>query len=374
MSRLILLGLGEKDVDVFSRIQALDPAPEILVVHPDPASLVLKLARLAELPTDTRPPEPRGDDVVVAPPGGGLNHLLEPWRREGARIIAPDVVGQGLWERHHTADPLRDAAAAPPRARKEGRTTMASKELDSSKEAPARTVGTPRPPDGAGSGYASGPPLEIWESPEATFRYLVARAMGPDTRATLWWDGGTESWVPWLWMGDGPDGRPEDGLDLGTHWGNFRLTGLAEGASIPRAALLRVAEDLALRDLMLWQQEAPHLVRHGLPGTDLHAGALKEWATPVLTRLEVESSLLWRGTPEGWSLLFAQGEGLRLDGTVVFPERLLLATFDAAASPWRRWDPVDGIRFYLIPRGDERRWPLRLARVARALSGHVGGP
>jgi hypothetical protein len=136
---------------------------------------------------------------------------------------------------------------------------------------------------------------------------------------------------------------------------------------------LRVAEDLALRDLMLWQQEAPQLVRHGLPSAELHAGALKDWALPVLTRLEAQAALLWRGTPVGWTLLLAQGDGLRLDGTLVLPERLLLATFESGTVPWRRWDPVSGLRFYLVPKGDERRWPLRLARVARALAGDTGG-
>ena len=43
----------------------LDPRPDVLVVHEDPAALIMKLAKLADVPASTELPGAQADDVVV---------------------------------------------------------------------------------------------------------------------------------------------------------------------------------------------------------------------------------------------------------------------------------------------------------------------
>ena len=111
MSRLVLLGLGEDDVDVLSQVSLMDPRPEVLAVHPDPEALILCLASLAEFPALTEPPRPRPDDVVVVPARGGgpAAEMAEAWRQVGARIIHPDDVGR---ERTLVTSALEQARAS----------------------------------------------------------------------------------------------------------------------------------------------------------------------------------------------------------------------------------------------------------------------
>jgi len=363
MSRLILLGLGEKDVDVFSRIQALDPAPEILVVHPDPASLVLKLARLAELPTDTRPPEPRADDVVVAPPGGSLSHLLEPWRREGARIIVPTSSGKGSG--NGITRPRAGTGGRTSTTTAEGRREDHGFERTRTREGgSARTVSSSSKPEGRGSRAdlrsRSGRPGSDVPVPGG-----ARHGAGHPGHPVVGWGNGHVGSL--ALDGRGAGRKPARGLDLGTHWGTSGSPVWRGVAGFPAPPVLRVARTWRFVTSCCWQQEAPQLTRHGLPPPNSTAGALRDWATPVLSRLEPSRSPV-AGNPEGWTLLLAQGDGWRLDGTLVasgapfcFPPRIGDRALEAL-------DAVTGLRFYLVPRATSAAGPCA-CRVARALAG-----
>ena len=65
MPRLILLGIDDKDVDILSHVRSLEPPPEMVVIHPDPEALVLRLGALAEIPVSIQSVDPLGDDVVL---------------------------------------------------------------------------------------------------------------------------------------------------------------------------------------------------------------------------------------------------------------------------------------------------------------------
>jgi len=232
--------------------------------------------------------------------------------------------------------------------------------------------GAPQPPPAA----PDAPPAEIWERPEASFRYLVRQAGGEGTEATLWWDGMTDVWVPWVWAGESPAGGtaegPADGIEIPSSWGRFRLTGMGKDtASLNLAALARVAEDMALRDLMGWRRRAHALAAHGLPDPHADGNALAAWSQPVLDALGAGATLFWRREGAGWKLVQARGEGLGFTGSLVLPEGLLAATFEHEASPWRRWDPSPEVRLHLAGPGADPRWPLVLRRVELALAGEV---
>ena len=216
-------------------------------------------------------------------------------------------------------------------------------------------------------------PAEVWESPEATLRYLAEQALGRGAAVTLWWDGGLGSWVPWVWTGPSPGPRPQepaDALHLRTECGEFRLSGAGERSDqLPVAALTRVAEDMALRDLLRWRREARGLAALGLPDLHGESAALAGWVAPVRRILAATAVLMWRREGPLWRLVHAEGEGLGLEGTFTLPGDLFTATFEGERSPWRRWEPTPGLRAHLRLEGEDPRWPLRLRRVERALTG-----
>ena len=406
MPRYVLLGLAGKDVDVLSRLSRLEPRPEVLVVHPDPGALILRLADVAQMPALTEPPRARADDVVVVPsvPHEEVAAWAQSWRDVGARIVLPDGV-----ERRTEASPVVHAAVsaqaaaaasalsamtpagrgpavaipppvpstappAPSKPSEEKPTTRADK------GASPMGNGSSHPPDAVPATADSGHPAELqagsaeaWESPEATFRYLVEQALGRDAGVTLWWNGGVDTWVPWVWTGASPGARlkePDDSLCLQTECGEFRVAGAEErGARLNVLAMTRVAEDMALRDLMHWRREARPLAVHGLPDPHAEKNALAGWMAPVMNALDATLALVWRREGAGWRLLHAEGEGLGLDGTFVVPAPLFAATFETEHSPLRRWEPVSGLRVHLQVKGDDPRWPLRLRRVELALAG-----
>jgi hypothetical protein len=425
MPRYVLLGLAGKDVDVLSRLSRLDPRPEVLVVHPDPGALILRLADVAQMPALTEPPRARADDVVVvsSSPHEEIAEWAQSWREVGARIVLPDGIQRAseVSPAVHAAVSAQAAAAAsalsamtplgrvstthpapvaqaPPNPPEE--TPVRHDEIASSatgngshhppepkpESEPAHaaapvTASTPAPavdPTPSVEASARAPEVELgsataWESPEATFRYLVEQTLGRDAAITLWWNGGVDAWVPWIWTGVSAGARPEDSGDvlaLRTECGEFQVSGAGERRGrLNLVALTRVAEDLALRDLMRWRREARALAAHGLPDPNAEKGALARWMAPVLAALEGAAALMWRREGEGWRLVYAQGEGLGLDGTFTVPAALFEATFEAESSPWRRWEPAADLRVHLQVKGDDPRWPLRLRRVQLALAG-----
>ncbi len=395
MSRLVLLGLGEDDVDVLSHISLMDPRPEVLAVHPDPAALILCLASLAEFPALTEPPRPRPDDVVVVPVrrGGPADEMVEPWREVGARIIHPDDVGRertlvtsaleqarASWAAVSAAGPApTPAVGASSESDPAEPVAVASKLPEDNRPTPYQAkefkvtpeAGPPASPPGEAA-----PPPDIWKRPEDSFRYLVCRAIGEDAGAVLWWDGMTDVWVPWVTVGSAPGGaaaeEPGAGIEIPSSWGRFRLSGAGEdGGRLNLDALARVAEDMALRDLMGWRRRAHALAAHGLPDPQADGPALAAWATPVLDALGASAALFWHHEGAGWKLVQARGEGVGFTGSLVLPKALLAATFETDASPWRRWDPAPEIRIHLAGIDADPHWPLKLRRVELALAGEV---
>ena len=230
---------------------------------------------------------------------------------------------------------------------------------------------SPAPPPGDAA-----PPPDIWKHPEDSFRYLVRQAIGEDAAAVLWWDGMTEVWVPWVAVGAAPGGadsrEPGAGIEIPSSWGRFRLTGVGEaGGRVNLDALARVAEDMALRDLMGWRRRAHALAAHGLPDPQADGQALAAWSTPVLDELGASAALFWHDEGAGWKLVQARGEGVGFTGSLVLPKALLAATFETDASPWRRWDPAPEIRIHLTGVDADPHWPLKLRRVELALAGEV---
>ncbi len=419
MPRYVLLGLAGKDVDVLSRLSRLDPRPEVLVVHPDPGALILRLADVAQMPALTEPPRARADDVVVVPsaPHDEIAEWAKAWREVGARIVLPE----GLQPASEVSPAVHAAVSAQAAAAASALSAMTPPVRVSTTHAAPVAQAPPNPPEetpvthnetvssGAGNGShhppepapapapvpapvpapavvpapsiepsEHAPELELgsaaaWESPEATFRYLVEDALGRDAAIALWWDGGVDTWVPWLWTGASAGARPGDSGDvlaLRTECGEFRVSGAGERRGrLHTAALTRVAEDMALRDLMRWRREARSLAAHGLPDSQAEKSVLAGWMSPVLIALDAAAALVWRREGAGWRLMHVEGEGLGLEGTLTVPDALFAATFEAERSPWWRWEPAPGLRVHMQMKADDPRWPLRLRRVELALAG-----
>jgi hypothetical protein len=356
MSRLVLLGLGDRDVDVLSQIPGLDPKPEVLVAHPDPEALILQLASLSELPTTTSAPSPREDDLVVvsAEAEPHVRSWIDSFRRAGVRIVSP--AGLRL------------------EAEGDGEGPTPARAAETQAEAPAaEAVPDATPPDGEIAAARvdealERPPAEIWARPEATFRYLMEQALGVGAAATLSWDGGIRTWVPWVWTGEEPDSEGGSSVELSTSWGTFRVTGAAvERRLLPLAALTRVAEDLALRDLAAWQKTAAALPGAVPPGD---RKALLAWAGSVLEALNPETAWLWEHEGETMRLAAAFGEGVSLAGDrVTLPESLLRDLLDEGGIQWERWEPSEHLSVHLGFSRTDRQWPLRWERIRTAMAG-----
>ena len=155
MSRLLLLGFNDSDVDVLTHIPGLDPKPEVMVIHPDPAALIVKLADLAGLSTSTTPPEPRDGDVVVTPANGkGLGGLIEPWAKMGARILSPEDL----------VPPVKPPSTSSPKEHAMNLKTISEKTASAPR---TTTQVTPwRSPE---VGHDA-PPAEVWTRPELSQR------------------------------------------------------------------------------------------------------------------------------------------------------------------------------------------------------------
>lgn len=425
MSRLVLLGLGDDDVDVLSRLARLDPRPDVFVFHPQDGALILRLAAISEWPAATVPPEPREDDVAVIPAATGslITELVDRWRELGARVVSPVTLAElssaeleapvempesirAIAESASEAPVTEtvESAMSPVTPLPESEPELApdpepvseqtleptqeptleptleptpepTPEPDSKVEPMAQTEhpatknDASAPAANADNGLAT-PPADVWASPEATFRYLIEQTLGADASVGLYWNGATDVWVPWTWTGDTPDrdADMESGVSVPMQWGEMRVLG--EGTDrLNMGALQRVAEDIALRDLMQWRETSRSLGQHGRPSSSADAGQLAAWLEPVWGVLNVQAALTWRRSSEGWSLMGARGSGLNMSGVFNMPERLLEATFEGPGSPWTRWEPADGLRLHLASDSVDPRLPLRLRRVELAVSG-----
>ena len=378
MPRLVLLGIEDKDVDVLSRIAGMEPRPEVVVIHPDPEALVLRLGALAELPISTQTVEPLGDDVVLISGAAGdiEPDLLEPWRREGARIVEPPAwdlelsppdEGPSLRREESVVRALRETFDETA-TQKTADLGHALAEEPDMQPGPSPPAPGPEREEEHMTPISETPPPNIWESPEATFRYLVEQTVGEGSKVTLWWNGNTGVWVPWLWMGAAP-AENKGGVELSSRYGEFRLTGAESGQdrlNVP--ALTRVAEDIALRDLASWQETERELRGRAVPDPTAAVGALEAWATPVLAVLGAQAVLLWRRDEDGWVLVLARGEGLSLSGELRMSPEMFAATFEHPGSSWRRWDPSVGLRLLCLLDGAGSRWPLMIHRVEKALA------
>jgi hypothetical protein len=371
MSRLVFLCLEDREVDVLSRLSGIHPRPEVLVVHPDPESLVRRLADLAELPVAGEPPRPRRDDLVIASEENGAARWVDGFRDAGATVMAP-----GKWDgslpgpspepelesklesepEPASASPAEPTPAATPVERpRAGKEDIMNTHVDTSDPV---TLAAPSP--------------DIWTDPGRTFAYLI-KCTGSNTPATLWWDGGENLWVPWFWTGSSvPDlgtATPE-GTELNSEWGRFVVSGSPDLLErLPVDAVRRVAEDAALRDLMTWRKTAQDLASRGLPKAT--AESVRDWAGPVLRNLGARAILVWLHAGSRWTLVEAQGEGLKFTGDLVLSQEMLDVTFAAPGTPWERWQPLEGFTLQILPPEDDPRWPLRLARVRRAVVGDI---
>jgi len=375
MSRLILLGVRDAQVDALSRLGTFAGTTEVLVVHPDPDALVLKLARMADLPTFTRPPDPQADDVLVAPEEeNSLGEIVDRWREVGAAIrplswLAGMEESRVAWSGPE-AEPEPEAAQPQPQppSPEEDRPDAALEE-EPGEDAQPEAAGTPTEEEDMPVEMEV--PAAAWSSPEATFAYLIQASGGSEATAVLWWDGGKDHWVPWMWTGPEPGGSPPPGdgaLELASAWGKFVLE--AEGGwvhEVPCTALLRVAEDAAVRDLLLWEREREGIVAaaRDLIGPDrtVAMAALE----PLLKGLGAVRAFLWQRREGSWMLLAARGEGIRLEGTLILPEALLATTFAPREEDWQEWQPSYDLRLLWQAEATDRRWPLRLARLETAL-------
>ena len=383
MSRIVLMALPDRDADVLSRLARMEPRPDVLVIQPDANSLMWRLAELAGWKVSSRPPEARADDRVVVPDGVAAS-VAPAWRRLGAPIIQvsefatdmpvpvpvhaavhaePEPVAADdsrIIEPQSLAEPEPVSAlahaedgGAHPRAKG---TDMSAQHEDQAVATSASDRGASLRPDL--DGVATHP-----------FRYLVEQTLGQDATIVLWWNGGTDTFVPWAWTGEAPAaaGKTPSGVSVRLNWGEARITG-AGADRLNEAALRRVAEDIALRDVMQWRDKAQEIARHAAPGSGADAGQLAAWLDAVWDTLEVQAALVWRRTGDGWALLNARGSGLSVSGAFNMPEALLTATFEHVSTPWSRWDPAPGLRLHVKHASDDRRLPLRLKRISLAIT------
>jgi len=356
MNRLLLMNLRDEDVDVLTRVRRMRPAPDIHVCHSDPEALIVRLARMARIPTHLDPPDPADADVVVVPEPELKSGAVGPWRDRGFRILSAAGFPPESWR---SGDEDADASAED-----------ASAENASPEDDPARAEPVALDALEAAAPHAA-PPPDVLASPEASFRYLVESVLGEGNDAALWWDGGEDMWVPWVTVGDVPDPEivPAGGFDVRTEWGEFRLDGDGvESAAFPRAAVKRVAEDLALRDLAAWRKRAAALARVPAVTVDSDPDVLETWWDFIAGVLDPATAMLWREDPDGWSLAAARGKGVAFTGLFHLDEDLLTATFPTGRGAWRRWEPVPGLRVYLRFADGDGRWPLRLKRVQTAVA------
>jgi len=386
MSRIILFGVDDEHVDVLTRLRDVSEHADILVVHPDPEALVLRLARMADMPTATAEPEPHAGDILVLPTAGnGLGAIEKRWLGAGAAVRPLQWLAQGTLPEAAPgkrnlpveSERSRETQAVPP-VQSEGREEV-EPETDAEPEAPpegaSRHPGepdreTPTTPQEEEMPRELEVPAHAWSSPEGTFAYLVQASGGPEAEAVLWWDGGDDHWVPWTWIGPEPGDAlppPERRIEFHSVWGRFALE--AEGAwvgGLPRPALVRVAEDAAVRDLLIWEREKERMVAavRDVTGTDrtLAQAALE----PVLRSLGAVSAFVWQRRESAWALFAARGEGVRLEGTLILPDALFEG-FAPREGGWHEWRPSADVRIVWQPEPGDRRWPLRLGRLERAL-------
>lgn len=369
MPRLLLMGLNDDDVDVLSHLSAISPDAEVLVFHSDPTALVMKLADVAELPVTTELPKPESSDIVVASESEtGEGALLAPWKSLGAQILRP----RSLTAESNAVATPHEPALGGSKGDEVNLNTQTPKTTSRAK----LTLQTVKPQVRSPGSKIEAPPPEIWIHPEATFRYLVEQAAGPDRPVTLWWEGNTGVWVPWLWTGESPQGDPEaveEGMEVPFAWGAYRLVG-DRGVinQLNVAALSRVVEDLALRDLATWRQTAEDLQNVGYPDPGDEA-AVDAWAERVLTPLHSEAAMIWRRDQDTWRLIGTWGEGIIFNGDLVFSEALFAAIYETTNTNWFRWDLDEGFLVQFIKPDEDPRWPLRLHRVKRAMVGESGG-
>ncbi|HET9232999.1 MAG TPA: hypothetical protein VFP10_02525 [Candidatus Eisenbacteria bacterium] len=387
MTRWILLGIGDQDVDVLSKLSTRASPSEVLVYHPDPDALVLRLAELAELTVCDRLPEPEPHDVLVISSHAGTDRLQEAWYRVGARVLHSSAVGAPESEVSEVVAVAAVTVAAEQRVEEQieasermlhvanGPDITSMRESkpmqERSSETEDREVATMESGFDRERGWDAPQhgPADIWTDPATTFHYLMEQAGVRDY--VLWWDGESDSWVPVLWSGVAKDSmtsssRP-DGIEVSHRWGRFILSG-ADEARLHRPALARVAEDIALRDLEEWRRSGERL-RSRIPAeehTDLPAWG--RWLDEALPILSAEAALLWLRQDGAWRLARAWGEGVGLAGELRLPEPLFTATF-GPGSAWRSWQPVPAYRVLFTLREGDHTWPLRQARLQNLMSG-----
>jgi hypothetical protein len=393
MNRWILLAIGDQDVDVLSRLPR-DAAPsDIVIYHPDPDALVLRLADVAELHLVDRLPDPNPQDVLVISEQVGTDHVEDAWRRVGARVMRPEEVGildgaqeeQARMAAQATDDRIEDHSThyeEPVTATQMmlqvangpdiSSTRESSRMQDQRHEMEEREVATmDSGPDR--DEYRSAPAprdmsVEIWTDPASTFRYLMDQFGVRDY--ILWWDGENDSWVPMVSSVPVheavPSGSRPDGFDVSHRWGRFVLSG-ADEDRVFRPALARVAEDMALRDLEDWRRSGERL-RSRMPSeepSDLPAWG--RWFDDALPVLGADAALLWLRQDGAWRLARAWGEGVGLAGELRLPEPLFAATF-GPGSMWRSWQPFSSYRVLFTPRDGDHTWPLRQARLHQLMA------
>ena len=394
MTRWILLGIGDQDVDVLSKLSTRDSPSEVLVYHPDPDALVLRLAEIGELTVLDRLPDPEPHDILVVSSHAGTDRVQEAWLEVGARVLHSSAVGAPAPEVSEISEvsEVEVAVVSVPAEQMEEEQIEASEQMlhvangpditstresrpmqERSSETEDREVaimdtGSDREREWNAPKNA---PADIWTDPATTFHYLMEQAGVRDF--VLWWDGENDSWVPVVWSGGREaitSGSRPEGIELSHRWGRFFLSG-ADEARIHRPALTRVAEDIALRDLEEWRRSGERL-RSRIPSedhTDLPAWG--RWLDEALPVLSAEAALLWLKQDGAWRLARAWGEGVGLAGELRLPEPLFTATF-GPGSAWRSWQPVPAYRVLFTPRDGDHTWPLRQARLQNLMAATRG--
>ncbi len=387
MNRWILLAIGDQDVDVLSRLPRETAPSDVVVYHPDPHALVLRLAEVAELHAVDRLPDPLPQDVLVISEQAGTDRLEEAWRSVGARVIRPEEVGseeivheasvvavaaQGIDDRLEepftATQTMLHVANGPDISSTRESIAMQDQREDMEEQQVATMDSGPDRDEYRGGHAPRDMTADIWTDPATTFRYLMDQAGVHDY--VLWWDGEGDSWVPMLSSGPVHDSvasgsRPE-GLDISHRWGRFVLSGADEGR-VFRPALARVAEDMALRDMEDWRRSGERL-RTRVPSEDASdLPAWGRWFDEALPILGVEAALLWLRQDSAWRLARAWGEGVGLAGELRLPEHLFAATF-GPGSMWRSWQPFSSYRVLFTPRDGDHTWPLRQARLNQLMA------